>query len=145
MNASPSVKAPTWFTVIAVLAVIWNVLGLVSFYMHVSMTPEAVAQLPEAEQALINAYPGWLTGIFAIAVLAGTLGSVLLLLKKSVALPVLVVSLIAVLIQFGYWILVMKSYEVMGPGSLVVPILIIAVAICLVFLANQAKKRGWTA
>ncbi|HET6564487.1 MAG TPA: hypothetical protein VFG52_03665, partial [Xanthomonadales bacterium] len=115
-----------------------------AFVMHVNMSPEALATLPEAEQALYNSYPAWALVAFAVAVFGGALGSLLLVLRKNLAGPVLQLSLVAVLIQMGHSMFIAKSYEVYGPGSVVMPIMVIVVAIYLVMLAAKAKKNGWT-
>ena len=75
-------KPPTWFIVVAVLALLWNALGLMAVVMDALTTPEQLAALPADQQALHQARPGWsVVGSFA-AVVAGTLGSLALLLRK---------------------------------------------------------------
>jgi hypothetical protein len=76
-------KPPVWFTIVAVLALIWNAFGVMAYIMQVTMTPEALATLPVAEQALYTNLPAWYTGAFAIAVFGGALASLALVLKKE--------------------------------------------------------------
>jgi hypothetical protein len=52
-------------------------------------------------------------------------------------------SLIAVVIQFGWWILLSGAMEVMGASMLVMPAIVIVVAVILVWLAGTGVKRGW--
>ena len=54
MNAVPG-----WFKVVAVLALLWNVLGRVAFFADLRLSPAEVAQLPDAQQALYAARPAW--------------------------------------------------------------------------------------
>ena len=58
---------PRWFIVTAALAVVWNLLGVAAFVMQISMTPEMIAELPEAQQALLESMPQWVLIAFAIA------------------------------------------------------------------------------
>lgn len=37
------IKAPTWFWVIAVVALIWNLLGVAAYIMDVTMSAEDIA------------------------------------------------------------------------------------------------------
>jgi hypothetical protein len=37
-----------------------------------------------------------------------------------------------------------KSFEVFGPGGLVMPVMVIVIAIYLVLLAARAKAHRWT-
>jgi hypothetical protein len=145
MNA-PVMKRPAWFWVVAALALLWNLFGLAMFWMQYSMTPEQLAQLPEAQRTLHEAMPGWLWVVDGIAVVAGTLGSLLLLLKKRLALPVLQVSLVAVVVLFGYCLFPGRMLEVLGAAqALPMPILVTVVAMLLVWFARKAVARGWLA
>lgn len=143
MNSSSS-PAPRWFTVVAILAVLWNLMGVAAFFMQLNMSPEALAAMPEAQQALYNSYPTWALAAFAVGVFGGALGSLLLVLKKNLAGPVLWISLIGVVIQMSYGVVIAKSYEVLGPTSVVMPLLVVVVAVYLVMLAAKAKSNGWT-
>ena len=42
-NAS---KAPTWFKVVAIIAFIWNLFGVMAYLMQVTMSDETLATLP---------------------------------------------------------------------------------------------------
>lgn len=144
MNSNNTVPAPKWFTIFAILALAWNLLGVMAFYMQVNMTPDSISAMPEAEQALYNNFPGWALIAFACAVFGGVLGSLLLIMKKNLAGHFLLISLIGVLVQVGHTVFVAKSYEVLGPGSLAMPVLLVLIAAYLVVLAGKAKKNGWT-
>jgi len=144
MNSNNTVPAPKWFTIFAILALLWNLLGVMAFYMQVNMTSEALSALSEAEQALYTNYPQWALLAFAVAVFGGVLGSLLLVLKKSLAGPVLLLSLVGVLIQMGHSIFIAKAYAVQGTGVLVMAVALVVIAVYLVMLAGKAKKSGWT-
>jgi len=144
MNSNNTVPAPKWFTIFAILALLWNLLGVMAFYMQVNMTSEALSALSEAEQALYTNYPQWALLAFAVAVFGGVLGCLLLVLKKSLAGPVLLLSLVGLLIQMGHSIFIAKAYEVQGTGALVMAVALVVIAVYLVLLAGKAKKSGWT-
>lgn len=136
-------KTPKWYMPVVVLAFLWNLLGILAYIMQVSMTPELMAELPEAQRNLYESTPSWVTGAFAVAVFGGALGCLLLILKKGLAVPVLMVSLIAVLVQMSYVFLLSDTIAVMGAGSMIMPLVVIAIAIYLVLLGRSAKSRGW--
>ena len=143
MNA-PVAKRPAWFWVVAVLALLWNVFGLAMFYLQYTMSPEQLAQLPEAQRGLQEGFPDWLWALYAVAVVAGTLGSILLLMGKRLALPVFWVSLVAVVVLFGYCLFPGRMLEVLGPAqALPMPILVTAIAVLLVWFARRSIARGW--
>ena len=131
-----------WHKLISILAVVWNLLGVSAYLMNAYMTDEAIALLPENEQVLYTNIPAWYTAAFAIAVFAGALGCILLLLKKKLATPILILSLIAIFVQMYYNFFVGKSMEVYGPGSVVMPVFVILVGIFLVWYAKKLQKEG---
>jgi hypothetical protein len=143
MNAS-AVKRPAWFWVVAVLALLWNLVGVAMAWMQYSMTPEQLAQLPEAQRTLHQAMPGWLWAVDFVAVLAGTLGSLLLLMGRRLASPVLWLSLVAVIVLFGYCLFPGRMLEVLGAAqALPMPVLVTVIAVLLVWFARRSIARGW--
>lgn len=137
------IKAPTWFTVVAIIMVIWNLMGVSAFIMDAMMTEEAIAALPEAERNLYGKFPLWTKAAYFIAVFGGTLGAIGLVAKKRWSKPVLIVSLIGVVVQMFHSLFIAGSMEVYGPGALAMPIMVIAFSVFLVWMAHHGIKKGW--
>lgn len=131
------------FLIIGIFALVWNITGIIAFTMNVLMTPEAISALPDAERAYYESTPTWLNFIYGIAVFAGTLGSVLLLMKKALCLRLFIISLIAIMVQMSYSLLMTTSIEVYGPAALIMPMLVTGIAIFLVWYSKSAIARGW--
>jgi hypothetical protein len=138
-------KPPVWYWVVGGLALIWNLLGVKAYLARVMMTEEAIAALPEAERALYTDAPTWAVGAFAIAVWAGALGCVVLLLRKSVALPVLIVSLVAIVVQDIHSFFIADSMVVYGPTVMIMPMMVLVIAVALVWHARSSIAKGWLA
>lgn len=136
-------RPPLWFWIVSVLATLWNAAGVWAYLAQVTMSPEALEALPEAERALHLATPAWAVGAFAIAVFGGLLGCLALLVRRRMALPLLVISLLAVLVQMGHAFGMSDALEVMGPQALIGPIVVILIGIGLVALAVTGGRRGW--
>lgn len=134
---------PRSFLIISIVALIWNLLGVASFIMQVPMRSEMLANLEEAQRALYQSMPMWVDGAFAIAVFGGLLASVGLVMKKAWCVPVFIVSLAAIIVQFGYWLLIADTIEVMGIEAAYLPLLITAIAIFLVWYSRDAKSKDW--
>ena len=138
-----SAKPATSFWVISILALLWNLSGIMFFTMDVMMTPEALEALPEAQRELYESTPAWLKFFYGVAVFGGTLGCIFLLMKKAAAYRVFLISLIAVLIQMLYSIFFTKSMEVFGPTALIMPVLVIGIGIFLVWYSKHVTKKSW--
>lgn len=134
---------PRSFLVIGIVALLWNLMGVYVYLMQVTMSAEALALLPEAEQALMESLPAWATGAFAIAVFSGLLGCVGLLLKKAWSVPVFLVSLIAIVLQFTHWLFMTNSREVHGSEVFIMPVLVTAIGVFLLWYSRDAKAKSW--
>jgi hypothetical protein len=134
---------PRSFLIIGIVALLWNLLGVASYLMHVTISPEALAEMPEAERALMESQPAWANGAFAIAVFAGLLGCVGLLLKKAWCVPLFLVSLLAIIVQFSQWLFMTTAVEVYGSAAYTMPVLVTAIGIFLVWYSRDTKAKGW--
>ena len=144
MTGELNSKAPKWFMIVAAVLLVWNLLGVMAYIMQVMMSPETLAALPQEQREMYESTPAWATAAFAVAVNFGALGCVLLLLRKNLAGLFLQLSLAGVLVQMFHSFFMSKSFEVFGPGGLVMPVMVIAIAIYLVVLAAKAKMNRWT-
>jgi len=138
-------KAPRWFTIVAVVALLWNLLGCFAFASDLRVTAEDVARMAPAQQALYHARPAWAVAATALAVFGGALGCIGLLMRRRLALPLFVLSLVGILVQdFGLFVLI-DGIALAGPVALVLQGLVLAIAIGLIVLARTASARGWLA
>jgi hypothetical protein len=137
---SLSETPPLWFRVAALLAVLWNAIGVAMYLSSVGMLGDPMAGLSEAERAAASSIPGWITGVFATGTFAGLIGSVGLLLRKAWAHPLLILSLVALLALEGWILFFSSAVEAFG---IMVPIIVSTFAILLAWLATLARRRRW--
>jgi len=135
---------PLWFWIAAVFFVLWNLMGVLSFYMHTFISEEALAQLPQNERDLYGEYPFWITAVFAIAVGSGLLGSLGLLLKKKWSKLAFIISLCAIIPQMVHNVFFTKSIDVYGTAQAVtMPIMVVVFGVILVWFSTYAIKKNW--
>lgn len=135
-----TISAPGWFSLAAIAAVLFEAFGVYSYLVHVSTDP---ASLPIDQRDLVLAMPVWMTGAYAVAVWAGLAGALLLLLRRRLAQPVLLVSLVAAVFQFGALLVVPALRNLVGSDDLLVPFVILVVCYSIWHLAWQANRSGW--
>ena len=127
------------FWVIGVVALLWNVLGSINFF--VQMNPEMQTTYRETERLIIEGRPMWATVGFAVAVFGGALGALLLLLKKSVSYYLFSASVLGVLVTIAHTLGVGINF---GIGEIVGIILMpMMVAVFLIWYSKLAKDKGW--
>lgn len=130
-------KPGTGFWVIAVVALIWNLMGVMAYLTRAFITEEMIAALPvEAQAEFLVDYPAWYTTVFALAVFGGTLGALFLLLKKKFATNLFLISALGAIAQHMYLFMNVDMKD------LVMPIMIILVCLFLVWYSIDATKKG---
>lgn len=133
--------APKWFLPVSLLALLWNLLGCMAYLSDVMLTPEDVAKLDAAQQAMYAARPAWAVAATAVAVWGGAAGSLGLILRRRWATPLLIASLLGVIAQ-DYNLLVLGGAGA-DPVVLALQGLVLLIAIGLVLLARRASRLGW--
>ncbi|MDL3984320.1 hypothetical protein [Shewanella xiamenensis] len=136
-------KAPLWFYVIAVVSLLWNIMGLLAFVIQMTMTPDAMAQMSPDQIKLYESTPAWLNFVFGFAVVSGVIGCLFLLIKKAFSYKVLLASLVAVLVQMGYVFGIQQAVAVLGTDALVMPSVVILWGIFLVWFSRLAVTKHW--
>jgi len=131
------VKPPVWFWIVSVIALIWNGLGVDGFLGQAYNTERYRSSFtPEQLEIAANA-PSWTMRAFAVAVFAGVIGSIALLIRKKWAFSFYLISLIAVIAQMGYF-LINGHYDNIG-----MTISIIVFAMFLLWFSKKAIAKGW--
>lgn len=138
---SSTTKPSTSFWVISAIGLIWNLMGA-NQYVQQAYKTEAFKSMYTPEQlTTITNMPVWATTAFAIAVFAGVLGCVLLLLRKKQAKLLFQISLLGIIVQMIYNFFIVKITEVYGPGAVIMPIMILVIGFFLLSYSKQADKR----
>ena len=142
-GAATSSEPPRSFYIIGIAALIWNLIGVMTYVMQVTMNDAAMAALPEDQQAFIQNSPIWVTAAFAIAVNAGALGCILLLVRQSWAYLVLVVSFAGIVIQNLYGYIMGGAVGVYGAAGVGLSITVILIGAYLIAYSKGAMNKGW--
>ncbi len=143
MTTAVAASRPTSYWIVAVLALLWNLLGVAMFCMQAMLTPEQVAAMPPEQRQILQATPGWLQTAYAVAVFGGVLGAIGLLLKKRWATTFFLLSLVGLVVQCLGTFLVTPAWSVLGPTGLAMPILLLVIALFLLSYSRRAAARGW--
>ena len=141
--ASAPAKPPTWFWIVAILFLLWNIAGCFACYSQLTVTPEALAKLPEMQRQAWAEMTLAPKAAYVVAVAAGLVGAILLLARKRFARAIFVISLVGVIIQFGWFFAVWNGYAKLGPSSVGFPAFIALMCVAEIWFAGKAIDRGW--
>ena len=138
-------KPSTFFYVLGGIFLVWNLIGLAFYYQQMTLTHDVmVAQgLTDAQIAWIEATPVWANAAYAIAVTAGVIASVLLLLRNALALPAYLLSFIGIIVQDVESFVLRNPGDVFGGGAYAIPVLVFIIAIIEILYSRSSKAKGW--
>lgn len=139
-SAAERSSPPAWYWAVAVGALLFELAGAYLYANSLMLDP---ASLPLDQRAIYDATPQWMTIAWGIAIASGVIGAIGLLLRLRFAQPLLLISLVAVAVQFSGIFLVRQLRELTPEDHLVVPVVILAVAYGVWQTSKLAQKRGW--
>jgi hypothetical protein len=140
----PLVKTPWHIWLIGVIAVLFNFIGVFDFVMSMAQGAEyqASAGMTPDQIAHYQAMPGWMTVVWAVGVFGAFLASILLLLRRKLALPVFVLSLAAFLISLFYTYVLTDGGAVMGRQMAIASAVIAALLVFFSWYSRFMAVRG---
>ena len=137
-----TVKPTPSFWVICVIALIWNLIGVLSYLGEAYITDEKLTQLTEAQQEIINNRPSWATIAFAIAVFGGLLGSLALLFKMKISYLLFIISFFGVIIHLAYKVFITKMFQNNEIDHFFSTIVVVGISFYMITYAKKCKKNN---
>lgn len=130
------------FWLISIVTLIWNVMGCMNYIMQ--MNPDSLAAFPETHRAIIEGRPAWASAGFAVGVFSGALGCLLLLFRKTIAVPVFIASLLGVVVTMIHTLDVVSTTAGFGFFEMSMMLLMpLLVAAFLTWYSRRAMNKGW--
>jgi len=137
-------KSPIWFWMVSSFFLLWNILGLFSFFSHVFISEETLSQLPADQMQMYAQYPLWTDIVFAIAVFSGLAGSLALLLRKSWSYNAFLISICAIIPQMIHNVFFTDAMQVYGlTQSITMPILVVLFGVLLLWFSKRSISKNW--
>jgi len=142
-NGSNRARTPWHLWVVGIIALLWDAMGAFNYLMTQTRNEAYMASFTPEQLEFYYGFPSWVVGAWAIAVWGGLLGAVLLLLRRKLAFPVLLVSLIAMVLTTIHNYVLSNGMEVMGgAGALIFSAIIFLVALALVIYSWAMTRNG---
>lgn len=132
MIDSAAHKPPAWYWIVAILALLWNLVGVYSYLAEVGVFGEA-ARMPGPW----NEMPAWVTAAYATGVFGSVLGVLGLLLRQRWASAVLLIAFVALIVDWG-WV-----FFASGAGIQPLGVAVLVISAALVWFARLAAAKGW--
>ena len=138
-----SVKAPWHLWVVGIVGLLWSAMGAMDYVMSKLRVESYMAKFTPEQLEYFYGFPVWVNAAWAIAVWGGVIGCIILLLRKGVAVEVLLASFIAMAVTAFHNYVLSNGMEVVGDTfSLVFTGIIFIVGLALYLYAKAMRTRG---
>lgn len=137
-------KAPWHLWLVGVIALLFNSVGVYDYLMtmtqgtvylaNAGFTPEQIAHY--------EAYPVWMTAVWAIGVWGAFVASVLLLLRRRIAWVLFAVSLAAFVLNLIYNYVLTDGRAVLGSGMAITSAVITVLLIFFTWYSRMMANRS---
>ena len=136
-------RTPLHLWVVGILALLWNAMGAFDYVMTETRNAAYMDQFTPEQLDFFYGFPAWVIAFWAIAVWGGVLGALLLLARRCLAYPVLLVSFVAMIVTTVRNYVFAGGLAVTGDAtSVIFSIAIFLIALALVFYARAMCRRG---
>ena len=130
-----------WFTGVASL--LWGSIGAMDYLMTQTKNEAYMGNYSPEQLQFFYEIPSWVVAAWAIGVWGGVLGAIFLLLRKGMAVWILLASLLAVLVTNFHNYVLSNGMEVSGDTfSLVLTATIFLIALGLYLYSRSMQRRG---
>ena len=143
MHSETKSAVPTWYWVVAIVSLLWSLMGCAAFSMELFAQDAVMESMTEEQQKWTKSIPGWIYVIYAVAVTTGMGGSVGLLMRKRWTVSLNTICLVSVLTQMGYTFIIADGIEVLEGADLILPVLVIGIAGVMLWFSRSARAKGW--
>lgn len=137
-------KTPWHIWVVGIVTLLWNAIGAMDFVMTQFKVESYMSQFTEEQLAYFYGFPSWVIATWGIAVISAVIGSILLLLRSKLAVPVFWIGLIAMILTsiHNYILSDVNVIELTGMFGAIFSAIIFIVAILLVYYATVQRRNG---
>ena len=137
-------KTPWHIWVVGIVSLLWNAIGALDYAMTQFRVESYMGQFTEEQLAFFYGFPSWVQATWAIAVWGAVLGSILILLRKKLAVPVFWVALIAMVLTsiHNFVLSEVSMSEIAGTGATVFSLVIFLVSVLLVVYTTVQTRNG---
>jgi hypothetical protein len=129
-----------WFKFAALVSVLFMMLGCAGYLVSVTVDPNS---LPLDQRNLMLARPLWMVAAYAVAVWVGLAGAILLLMRRKLAVPLLLVSLVGAVLTFLPYAVVPAVSNLVTTNDIAVAVAVVLITGTIWSFARHSRQRGW--
>lgn len=133
---------PRTFWIVAGMLLVWALIGDAAYLSQVTADLGELAKTDPSTARAFATMPGWAWSAYAVAVWVATAAAIALLLRRRIAAPLYAVSLVGVLVQFGWTFFGSSVLAEKGASAAIFPVVIIAIAVFSLWYTRRKTQEG---
>lgn len=143
-TVAPAARTPWHLWVVGGVSLLWNAMGALDFFMTQTRNEAYMKALTPEQLEYFYGLPFWVVACWGIATWGSVAGSLLLLFRQRLAVPVLLGSFVCMVVTTLRNLVFSNGWEVMGggAGALIFSAVIFAISLLLVIYARAMRRRG---
>ena len=119
-NAAPTApKTPIWFWIVAVIATLWNFMGVFDYVMTQLGVEAYLAGFTEEQLSYFASFPAWFIAIWASAVHLAFIASLAMFIRTRFTAPMFLACIVMFVINAIYQYGFTDAFALMGAGGAV--------------------------
>jgi hypothetical protein len=136
-------RTPKHLWVVGILTLLWNAVGAFDYLMTQTRNEAYMKAFTPEQLDYFYGFPAWVVACWAIAVWGSVLGSLLLVLRKKLAVPVFTVSFAAMVVTTIHNFVLTDGMRIMGgAGAAAFSAVIFLIALGLVVYSRAMRAKG---
>lgn len=140
--ATAPVPRPKHLWVIGILALLWDSMGAFDYVMTQTQNEAYMSNFTPEQLEFFYNFPSWVVFFWAIAVWGGLAGAVLLLMRKRLAVPVLLTAFVSMVVTAIHNFFLANGLEIMGTAGAIFSVAIFVIALGLWLYARAMAEKG---
>jgi hypothetical protein len=141
-DSSTTGPTPKHLWAVGIVGLLWNAMGAFDYLMTQTENEAYLSSFTPEQLEFFSNFPTWVVAFWATAVWGSVLGSFLILLRKGIAAPVLLVAFLAMVVTAFHNFVLANGAEIMGGGGAAFSVAIFVVSLGLWLYARAMKAQG---
>jgi magnesium-transporting ATPase (P-type) len=129
-----------WYLIGAIASLLFMAAACAMYGLHVATNPQS---LPLDQRTVFEVEPLWVTSAFGLGAVAGLAASALLVLRRRMAQPLMLISLVAMVAWLAGLLLVPGLRDVITTNDIAVAIVVVAITWTIFWFARHSNQRRW--
>ena len=129
-----------WYWAGAAASLLFAIAAGGLFVVHETTNP---ATLTLDQRTVFETEPVWVIGAFGVGAIAEAFAAVMLLMRRKIAQPLALMSLVAFVVWLAGFFANPKLRAVIGANDVAVAVAIAAIAWTIYWFARHSGQRGW--